>query len=300
MSRDTKTERLDTFWTLDSPCNNSHMATICARPAPISSRNSTPPPQPPSLNTSARGTPAPIPNKHLPVCSPGPRPRSALSTPPASPPSPTVVIEGSSLLYPPTHYPTLSDRPPVYGLSGDELRAAIDHIATQPLPEAKQVFPWLHGLHPENNLQLAFFVARRKVLRRTPKCIRGLTIVKAGGDISHSRIKGAIPPEEFLLTSRTSDGVARFMDIDPRDGFSVRNFQIQACKMATVSDVVVYGDARTSKEAVRKLAEAVARAQRAWREKEGGVTTSTGDSPVFNTFVLQGMSRLRERERGIR
>ncbi|KAK8208058.1 tyrosine/serine/threonine protein phosphatase pps1 [Zalaria obscura] len=265
------------------------MATVCARPATIASRNSATPPPQLSLNTSSRGTPAAVPNKHLPVCSPGPQPLSQETiTPPASPPSPTLVIEHSSPLYPPNAYSKVKDDPPVYAINGEDLHSALDHIASQPLPEPKQVFPWLHGLHPENSLQLAFFIARRKTLRRTPKCIRGLTIVKAGGDLNHSKIKGALAPEEFLLTSKTSSEVAHFMDMDPKDGFSVRNFQIQACKMATVSDVVVYGDERTPREEVKKLAQRIASAQRAWRHKVEKGAEGTGEKPEFNTFILQG------------
>ena len=67
--------------------------------------------------------------------------------------------------------------------------------------------------------------------------------------------------------------------------FSVRNFQIQAAKMATVSDVVVYGDDKTPREEVRRLAERIARAQRSWREKDKELGT---ERPLFSTFILQG------------
>ena len=149
----------------------------------------------------------------------------------------------------------------------------------------------MHGLHAENQLQLAFFTARKKSLRRTPKCIRGLTIVKAGGDLSHSKLKGAVAPEEILSPlqpckdKKDAAESCDFLDIDPRDGFSVRNFQIQTCKMATVSDIVVYGDDSTPKEEVEQLARRVARAQAAWQRKMNGL--GPGDR-LFHTFVLSG------------
>jgi dual specificity MAP kinase phosphatase len=261
------------------------MTTLCAPPAPFSTRSPSPAPSL-SINTSVRGTPVPVPNKHLPICSPGPRPQSRqLATPPASPASSHPFQEHTSLLYPPEAYSKLSSRPPVYRISGDELNAAIHHIASQPLPDPKQVFPWLHGLHAENSLQLAFFIARKKSLRRTPRCIRSLTIVKANGELSHSRLKGAIAPEEALMALRNGEELAQFLDLDPKDGFSVRNFHIQAAKMATVSDIVVYRDSKTSLEDVKKLADRISRAQRAWREreKEAGV-----ERPLFSTFVLEG------------
>jgi dual specificity MAP kinase phosphatase len=260
--------------------------------ASLPARTATPPPHL-SINTSQRGTPAAVPNKHIPFCSPGPRPGSRqLDTPPTSPPSATEQIETTSLIYPPNGYPTISDRPPVYGITAKQLEKALDHLSSQPLPSTKQVFPWLHGLHAENQLQLAFFTARKKSLRRTPKCIRGLTIVKARGDLSHSKIKGAIAPEELLIgccDSSTGDSCKRcsFLEIDPKDGFGVRNFQIQACKMATVSDVVVYNDMHTPKGEARRLAQRIARAQAAWQKKQQEGLTST-PGRLFNVFVLSG------------
>lgn len=258
--------------------------TVCARPALMHSRSSTPASA--TTTTSTRGTLAPVPNKHLPSCPTGPRPKSQqLVTPPQSPQSSYAVIETSSLLSSPHDYPKLSDSLPIYALTAKELHAALEHIASQPLPDPKEVFPWLHGLHPENHLQNAFFAPRRRTPRRAPACIRSITIVKAGGDLTHSRLKGAVSPEELLLGTRTGEEVAAFLDIDPRDGFSVRNFQIQAAKLATVSDIVVYGDDRTPREEVKRLANRIAKAQRAWRKKE----RDAGDNqPVFSTYVLRG------------
>ncbi|QIW98942.1 hypothetical protein AMS68_004460 [Peltaster fructicola] len=246
------------------------------------------PPSHLSINTSQRGTPSTVPNKHLPYCSPGPRPSTRqLDTPPASPPVPSQLIETNSLTYPPTAYQKLRDEPPIYAITAAELSAALDHLATQPLPSPKQVFPWMHGLHGENQLQLAFFTARKKSLRRTPRCIRGITIVKAGGDLSHSKIKGAIGPDEILqtctaTTDKSGGNDSGFLDVDPREGFSVRNFQIQAGKMATVSDIVVYGDLKTSKKDVVELAHRVSRAQASWLKK----MDSPKSERMFNTFVL--------------
>ena len=264
------------------------LTTAFALPA----RTATPPPTL-SINTSNRGTPAAVPNKHIPFCSPGPRPHSRqLDTPPHSPPSPHHhPTETTSLTHPPTAYPKISHEgsPLLYSITAQQLSHALDHLATQPLPAARQVFPWLHGLHQDNQLQLAFFTARKKSLRRIPRCIRGLTIVKAGGDLSHSKIKGAIAADELLKScvcdrSKSCKG-CDFVEMDPREGFSVRNFQIQAAKMATVSDIVVYGDERTPRGEVRHLAQRLARAQAAWLRK--GEASSPGVR-LFNTFMLSG------------
>lgn len=163
-------------------------------------------------------------------------------------------------------------------ISAQRLAQALEHISTQPLPYPEQVFPWLHGLHAENQIQLAFFVSRRKSIRKVPKCIRGITIVKTGSDLSSSKLKGAIAPGE-LLQSLTNES-SSFIECDPRDGFSVRNFQIQACKMAMVSDIVVYGDEKTHPYDTIALAKKISRAQRAYEAKNG---VQRG---LFNTFML--------------
>lgn len=122
-----------------------------------------------------------VPNRFLPYCPPGNAPSPQL-TPPSSPPQKnTAVFKPSSLLHPPHNHRKLLKSPPIYGLDSDSLAQALNHAAEQPLPNPSNVFPWLHGLHPNNQTQLHFFVARKKSLRRTPKCLRGITIIKAGG-----------------------------------------------------------------------------------------------------------------------
>ncbi|PSN62172.1 dual specificity protein phosphatase-like protein PPS1 [Corynespora cassiicola Philippines] len=241
-------------------------------------RSSTPPPHL-TLNTSNRGSPAAVPNKHIPVCPPGPVPARGLETPPASPPSKDSVIETSSITYPPTAYcHEYSEEPPLFTITADRLAQAVEHIATQPLPNTEQVFPWLHGLHPDNQIQLAFFSSRRKSVRRVPRCIRSLTVVKAGGDLSSSKLKGAIAPDELLSSS--CDEPNQFLECDPKDGFSVRNFQIQACKLAMVSDIIVYGDEKTHPNETIALAQRISRAQRQYGTKNNFPRCH------FNTFML--------------
>ena len=135
-------------------------------------------------------------------------------------------------------------------------------------------------------MQLAFFAARRKTQRNPPKCLRGITLVKAGPDLSKSRLKGAVGADEILGCGRSHDA-SSFLEVDPREGFSVRNFQIQVAKMAMVSDIIVYGDDETRKEEVSELGRRLARAQAKRRvEVEKAVD---GWVPTYNTFVLEGM-----------
>jgi dual specificity MAP kinase phosphatase len=261
------------------------MATI-ALPRPIPSehtRSSSPRPLTSTLNldniNTSAACPIPIPNKHIPICPPGPAPAEKPDTPPQSPPTKELSLEPRSLLYPPDNYkPRSLGSHTVYEIDAAGIAAALDHTAGQPLPDPSQVFPWFHGLHPCNHIQQAFFIARRRNLRKTPKCLRGITIVKAGGDLSCSRLKGAIAPEEFLL--QATDG-ASFREIDPKEGFSVRNFQIQAAKSAMVSDILVYGDDEFE---VQRLAKDVATAQQVWRamhEEKGH------ELAQYNTFVCK-------------
>lgn len=181
-----------------------------------------------------------------------------------------------SILFPPSRYPRSENgHLTLFTIDAAGVAAALDYVSRQPLPDPSRVFPWLHGLHPGNYMQQAFFSQRRRALRRTPTCLRGVTIVKADGQLHTSRLKGAIAPDEFMQAEPT----AEFLDADPKEGFSVRNFQIQAAKTAMTSDIIVYGD---DGAAVEKLAWDIAAAQRRRREKHD----LSGDPlPVFNTFT---------------
>lgn len=255
------------------------MATLLARPEDVPSREPTPAPAHLTLNTSLQGQPTAVPNKHIPFCSPGPDPDEAFPSTPQTPPSTNSFYTVSSLLDPPSKYKQLNADPPVYALTASQLSSALDSIATQPLPDPKQVFPWLHGIHIENQLQLAYFSARQRSVPPTPTAFRAVTIVKAGGGLSDSRLKGAIAPEELLANAGDVSTVPVFREVDPRVGFSVRNFQIQAAKIAQISDIVVYGDDATPRSEVEQLTAAISAAQRAWLEHND-------ETGKFNTFLV--------------
>lgn len=202
-------------------------------------------------------------------------PRQELNTPP---PSPGKQEQDSqpSLLYPPISFNHVDSGPlTVYDLSAAHVAEALDYISRQPLPEPSQVFPWLHGLHTLNHLQLSFFTARSRALRKTPCCLRSITVVKADGDLTVSRLKGAISPDEFLVSAN----IPEFQDVDPKEGFSVRNFQIQTAKSAVTSDIIIYGHDLL---ATRRLAWNIAAAQQRWRDKHNAQGYQV---PTYNTFV---------------
>jgi dual specificity MAP kinase phosphatase len=123
---------------------------------------------------------------------------------------------------------------------------------------------------------LGFFSGRKRSARRAPKCWRGITVVKLGGDLSKARIKGAVAAQEVITPS------ARFLMSDPPEGFSVRNFQIQTAKLAAMSDIVVYAEDGASRSELLALAEDFVTAQQAWRLKNDPAQ----ERPAYNTFVL--------------
>ncbi|TGJ83082.1 hypothetical protein E0Z10_g5686 [Xylaria hypoxylon] len=247
-----------------------------------------------TLDTQQTTTcPMSIPNKHIPACPTGP---PLVQTPNTPPPSPGRDDDDdhhninsktnnhrydsrrtSSILYPPDQFPRLKLGPvSVFEVDADDVAAAIHHTAKQPLPDPSQVFPWFHGLHPSNHMQQAFFIARKKkALRKTPCCLRGLTVVKADGNLCESRLKGAISPLEFMRPG--VDG--EFIEMDPREGFSVRNFHIQAAKTAVTSDIIVYGD---DAQVVQSMGWKIASAQAKWREKHRAQGPKL---PEYNTFI---------------
>jgi len=257
------------------------MATVVVQQQPSVRQSTTPPPLTTALALTIPRSSTPIPNKHLPFCPPGPVPSQSQITPPNSPPLRNTVPKPTSVLYPPHAHQKLLKSPPIYGISAKTLARALEQLSCQPLPSPSLVFPWLHGLHPDNHIQLAFFVARKKSLRKIPKGLRSITIIKAGGDLTRSRIKGAIAPDEILNLSESAG--TGFLDCDPRDGFSVRNFHIQTAKMAVVSDIVVYGDQNTDHRIIQCVAERTAAVQKRWRKD----LENLGQCPeTYHTFVL--------------
>ncbi|KAJ6440846.1 pps1 dual specificty phosphatase [Purpureocillium lavendulum] len=221
-------------------------------------------------------TPAPLPNKHIPICPTGPSKVDDIDTTPPASPTSADDYQQSSLLYPPEGYERVEKgNLSIYELDADQVVLALDYAARQPLPSSSLVFPWLHGLHPSNQMQQTFFMGRRRSPRRTPSCLRGVTLVKADGDLSVGRLKGAIAAEEFMRPRPSPD----FIDPDPVDGFSVRNFHIQSAKVALTSDIVVYGDDIAK---VRALAWDIALARSRWRQTHA---TENKAAPEYNTFV---------------
>lgn len=246
----------------------------------------------PSLLSLSGGeaTPIQIPNKHMPCPNPTGVKFTCLATPPASPPDGGQLSDikngMDSLLYPPENYACLSNTPPVYAINAAGLAAALNFTSRQPLPAIEQLFPWAHGLHSENALQLSFFYAKKKSARRTPSCYRGICIVKAGSRRTGCTLKGTVLPEEILPSNQQDPG---FLCVDPREGFSVRNFHIQVAKFAGISDIVVYGDGEhpDDRAEVMRIAKRISAAQIDFRKQCLG--NSSRAFPLYSTFVVESV-----------
>ncbi|KAI5806756.1 hypothetical protein DFH27DRAFT_356984 [Peziza echinospora] len=266
------------------------MATLALQP--ICRTTPTPPPMtiephslmdkpisPSAASGQLAASPMAIPNKHLAnPLSPTPNGQTPPVTPPDSPPFEQTQCTMSSKLFPPDGYPLISDTPPVRSIDAAGVAAALNHTATQPLPSADEIFPWAHGVHPENHLQVDFFTSRSKrAVKKAPTSARLITIVKVGGDLSSSKLKGAVSPEEIIQM----DGTRGFVLLDPKEGFSVRNFQIQVGKFATLSDIIVYGEESTSRLELDEMAKRISSAQLLFR------SNAEWEFPVYNTFVVQ-------------
>ncbi|KYK56053.1 dual specificity phosphatase [Drechmeria coniospora] len=260
------------------------MATV-ALPRPIPHRNTatdsnpiTPPHTLQDVGPSASSQKCivPLPNRHIPACPTGPSKAGDIDTPPESPQdTDEYQYQQTSLLYPPDAYTRIDDGDlSIYEIDADQIADSLSFAAGQPLPPPSTVFPWLHGLHPNNQMQQAFFMGRRSCPRSTPSSLRAVTLVKADGDLTVARLKGAIAPDEFLRSGPNPD----FIEADPADGFSVRNFQIQPAKVAFTSDIIVYGNDLGE---TRRVAWAVAGAQLRWRQLH---RTQGKSLPEYNTF----------------
>lgn len=189
-----------------------------------------------------------------------------------------------------------SSSPPVYGVSTSKLAEAIDAHYSSPLPDVETMFPWLHGLHPENVNQRAFLDPSRKQIERAspfsvselntdliapPQPVRGLLVVKVGSKTSHGTIIGTAYPDEILEPRQDFEDLSleevheelsysqfqpQFLNIDPVSGISLRNFQIQVSKWALVSDICLYVSDESERENMLGFAKLIAHAQLAFSE----------------------------------
>ncbi|KAK9458480.1 uncharacterized protein V1516DRAFT_682659 [Lipomyces oligophaga] len=213
-------------------------------------------------------SPAPLSPSSSSASSPSPSSSPSLS-PSQAPPT--------SLLYPPDLlFPLISPFPPIRAIRASQLNDALAQISRQNLPPTGHVFPWLHGLHPQNYYQQAFLNRDGAHANYTPNNFRNITLVKLGSQ-GTSLLVGSVSHREFLPD--INSGKEGFLNLDPPEGVGLRNFSIQVAKIATLSDIVVYSKKGQPSENVLALAKRISMAQRYHR-------SITPGCPEFNTFVV--------------
>jgi dual specificity MAP kinase phosphatase len=176
--------------------------------------------------------------------------------------------------------------PQVFALSVIQLNEALAQEAKTPLPETKDMFPWLHGIHKDNWAQRDFFRWHDRADIAPPRSYRGITLVHAGRP-TVGLLDGAISAEDLL--SRTED---TFADIDAVNGVSLRNFHTQQVKCAMLSDIVLY----TNSDAQEDVGIMLATAQRLVRAQYAFRMHWQGQSPTYNVFVIEDTFPVIERD----
>ena len=170
--------------------------------------------------------------------------------------------------------------PHVRAITAEQLDAALTAVAKIPLPDADTVFPWLHGIHPSNPDQRYFFSQPRGVELPPPSTYRGIALVAAHSreQNRHGRLVGSIEAND--LFQQDEDSIC-FVQPDPLKGVSLRNFHIQARKIAMLSDIVIYdiGSGIDSDDTLL-FASCVADAQRKYRND------FQGQVPEYHTFIV--------------
>lgn len=276
------------------PVRTSSLPVATTSPSPIASPiPATPPASPPAQSTPLSQSPI------------GRSTVDTLPSPPqSSDPSPNISLDVDNvplLLQDDVMSNVVSSSPLVFGITASKLASAVDNHYSSPLPEVEVLFPWLHGLHPENINQRAFLDPSRKQIERgfvnggppfsvselnptimcPPKSTRGLLVVKVGKRNTRGTIIGTAFPDEILETRPDSDELSmeeiheeypfsqylpQFLNVDPISGISLRNFQIQIAKWATVSDIVLYVSDESERDNMLGFARLISKAQRSFHE----------------------------------
>ncbi|KAI8065126.1 hypothetical protein BC940DRAFT_335022 [Gongronella butleri] len=128
----------------------------------------------------------------------------------------------------------------LFHINVSQYAALQEAYARHPLPS--HLFPWLHGIDGHDYQQCLFFGVRRVLVPEH----RGLVLVHAMGDDNDSdkdalrnRMAHSLLPSDLI--EQGDDGRWRFKKQETRQGIHLRNFNIQAWRYASISDLVIYG-----------------------------------------------------------
>lgn len=190
----------------------------------------------------------------------------------------TKSCERPSQLFPADDFPEIV--PDVRLLSSENLASAHEYNIRYRLPDSNDVFPWLHGIHRSNSDQRLFFDITRPSMMPRPKGLRTMTLIPA-----HSALKGQagrlVNSLDLWDVFTESDNELSFVDGDPPNRIGLRNFHIQAIKLALVSDIVIYDiENAAENDQILLLASSIAAAQKKYAMRQHWKT------PKYGTFVL--------------
>ncbi|KAF7730983.1 tyrosine/serine/threonine protein phosphatase pps1 [Apophysomyces ossiformis] len=183
----------------------------------------------------------------------------------------------------------LQKEPPMYGISSSQYAHIQRTYNEFPLPN-NILFPWLHGVDGKSYQQNMFFGIRRCIV----PLYRGLMLVHADEACPYSsRLVHSVLPSEILISNESEFLQSSQPKID------LRNFKSQVSRMATISDIVVYGDR------AEDVAKRISQAQHVLREKRleelehirktaGNRAVENANTLIYRTFIVQDPFELME------
>lgn len=194
---------------------------------------------------------------------------------------------------------------PIYRISSEQYASLYQQYIKTPLPNASQLFPWLHGVDGHSYQQNLYFGVRRCL----PPRYRGLMVVHSQQQQEDHEIdmddhdendSGIFQVRQSRLL-RDAISVKELVD-SSTDTFynhkdttvNLRNFQIQALRFASISDLVVYG--RDAMETAKSLARAQLHLRKERMAEIEQVKKNAGkraikdaNDLVYRVLVIQGL-----------
>ncbi|KAI7873062.1 hypothetical protein BDF14DRAFT_1751490 [Spinellus fusiger] len=188
-------------------------------------------------------------------------------------------------------------QPPVYTITGEQYNTLQSMFSTHRLPD-DSLFPWLHGVDGHSYHQNLFFGIRRSPV----PCYRGVLLVHADEEHPYShRLMNSVLLSDILAPTST-EGTPTFLHaVEKEATINLRNFKIQPGRLATISDIIVYGS--TAEAAALEISTAQIHLKRERMIQLEQLKKSSGSKAIlnantfeYNTFVIQEPFDTFERE----
>ncbi|ODV91529.1 hypothetical protein CANCADRAFT_94 [Tortispora caseinolytica NRRL Y-17796] len=185
-----------------------------------------------------------------------------------------------SSLYPPTSFPLIDPSNSIYGITAEQIMSVLDTRNDSAMPPSSVMFPWLHGLCPDNTIQMSLLDPQAVHAGNPPK-VRSILLVRANikarnwsmsstnsrsslmsmdspqsqnsesSSTTASRtfppglLRGAIDPQDILPADASEPG---FAQCKQAPGLNLRSFSSQVRKLALISDIVIYAPVPASED----------------------------------------------------